>query len=619
VLGIGLTALNAVWMTSMEILWNQGYATLLSLYYNVVFTLVVVLLVNGLFRSRFPAHALNRAELLLLFLMATMGTSIAMMTEYLMAVLAFPYHYGPLDTRWSAHLIPHLSKWFTVSDPQAVKNYYLGNANLWTWKSLRPWITPFLGWGLFIVALVATGICLSVLVYNQWRHQERMPFPLVQIPVMLTEPQAAFTRVPLFWLGFALAAGIDILNALNHAYPAIPGLQVKRTEFDMPGLSPPWSALSPIFYSFNPFLIGLEFFLPLDLLFSIVFFFWMGRMQGVLCRYMGVEIASSADTVAPYVREQAFGALMAILFYALWTMRKRWRESWEKYPTLWPVNRTLIGTLFGCAAMIVILICAGMPAILAALFIVIFLLVAVGFARIRAQYGPPSAGLLLGAPGPVLYSLLGRDTLGMQGLSSLALTHWMGREFSGHPLPVTVESFALSEQRIEARVLPVCLLAGALTGYVAAWGTALVTGYRLGQGTAHVSVTQFYFGNEAYALFSSHLSDRVGGLHLDSLTAMGLGAGLTLLLQALRTQFIGFPLHPVGYAIASCYTATFLWSTALITWLFKLFLLRYAGLKGYYRAAPFFLGLLLGEFLVGSLICLAGTLTGTDMYVFWPY
>ena len=56
-----------------------------------------------------------------------------------------------------------------------------------------------------------------------------------------------------------------------------------------------------------------------------------------------------------------------------------------------------------------------------------------------------------------------------------------------------------------------------------------------------------------------------------------------------------------------------------VEWAFKLALFRYAGLKGYRRAAPFFLGLILGEFVVGSLISLLGVLIGTPTYVFWPY
>jgi len=71
--------------------------------------------------------------------------------------------------------------------------------------------------------------------------------------------------------------------------------------------------------------------------------------------------------------------------------------------------------------------------------------------------------------------------------------------------------------------------------------------------------------------------------------------------------------------VGSTYISYYIWSTALLVWVFKLFLLRYAGLKGYYRAAPIFLGLLLGECVVGSIIAIIGVVLGTHLYVLWPY
>ncbi|MCC6441997.1 MAG: hypothetical protein IT210_00930 [Armatimonadetes bacterium] len=619
VLGGGLAALNAVWMTSMEILWNQGYSTILSLYYNVVFTLTVLLVINAALKRWRPRTALTRSELLVLFVMAAIGTSIATLTAYLVSALAFPYRFGNLDSRWATDLLPYLPRSLTVSDPQAAKDYYLGNADLWRWASLKPWLLPFAGWGLFMLALVWTGICLSALTYNQWRRQERLAFPLNQIPIMMTEEKASFFRSGLFWVGFALAAGIDILNALNKLYPFVPGLPVKRQSLEILGMSRPWSALSFTYYSWNPFLIGLEYFLPLDLLFSLFFFYWTGRFQGLLLDFWGIEMGNAAEMVAPYMREQAFGALIALLVFALWVARGRWRESWERFQTILPLRRALWGSGAGAAAILAILVMAGMPFYVAAPFVIILLAVALSLARIRAQYGPPAAGLLLAAPGPVLYALMGRAGIGSQGLAGIALAHFAGREFCSHPMPPTLEGFALAEKRFSARRLIGAILLSALAGYAATFLTALVTGYSSGHGTAKVSGTQMYFGNEAYAVFSSRLSDPVAGPHADSLGAVGLGFGLTFLLQSLRTRFVAFPLHPVGYAIASSYSSTFIWSTALITWLVKLLILRYTGLKGYYRAAPLFLGLLLGEFIIGSLISLLGVLLHIPMYVFWPY
>lgn len=618
ILGIVLTAANAAWMTYMEIVWNQGYATLLSLYYSAVFSMILVLLINSLICRILPKLALTRFEMLTLFIMTTIGTSIAMQTEYMMSILAFPRQYSAIDSRWNTSLIPHLPKLLTVSDPQAVKDYYLGNAAL-QWSSIKAWLLPLTGWGIFIMAMMWTGICLSVLFYDHWRNQERLPFPINQIPLAVTEPRTRFYRSWLFWIAFGLTAAINIVNALHSFFPEVPLLQVKRMVITIDGLPRPWSALSPVAYSLNPILVGLEYFLPVDLLFSIFFFYWTGRLQGVVFSAFGVEGSGQAEMVAPYIREQAFGALIALIIFSFWAARGTWRESWDRTGGFMPRKTAVYGAAGGIAVMTGILIIAGMSLHIAILFVGILVTLAVSLTRIRGQYGPPSAGLLLGAPGPVIYNLFGRDGLGTQGLMSLSVTHWAGREMAGHPMLPTMEGMALTEKRMKASTLIICMLAAAFAGYIAASGTALITGYTLGQSTAKTAGTQIYFGNEAYQRFSMGLSDRTSGIHPANSIAMAAGAIITLVLQALRTRFVGFALHPVGYAIASTYISTFVWSTALITWVFKLLLLRYSGLKGYYAAAPFFLGLLLGDCVTGSLISLIGVATGQNLYVFWPY
>jgi hypothetical protein len=619
VLGAALAAVDAYWMTYMEVVWNQGYASLLSIYFNVVFTLALALLVNALVRRGWPRLALTQAELLVLFVMGALATSVAMSTEYLVSALTYPYRYAGPDNRWAQVLLPHLPGWLTVGDPAAVRDYWMGNARFTT-ASLRAWLPSFLGWGAFLAALLVAGISLCAIVRRQWMVHERLAYPITQIPLLITEPGGALYRAPLLWLGFALAAGVNVMNALSLMVPTVPALPVKRQPIVLDGMSRPWSALNPIYFSANPFLIGLEFFLPLDLLFSIWFFYGFGRAQGVFFSAFGYDIpGSAAEAIAPFVREQAFGSLAALLGFALWTGWPGLGASLRgKLPPdgRWPVA----GAAAGVVVMYLLLTAAGMSALVAGLFLAIYLVVTLALTRVRAQYGPPAAGLLLAAPGPVIYSLFGNDLLGAPGLTSLALTHWMGREFAGHPMPHQLEAYKLAtERRIPYRGLIVAILLGGLVGYVAAFGGILHLSYTLGQGTAKVAGTQRYFGREAYALMSARLGDTVRGPHTDSLLAIGAGAALTLLLQSLRMRWAGFPFHPVGYALASGYASTFLWSTALLTWGFKLALFRYAGLKGYRRVAPFFLGLILGEFIVGSLISLLGVLLGSPTYVFWPY
>jgi hypothetical protein len=52
------------------------------------------------------------------------------------------------------------------------------------------------------------------------------------------------------------------------------------------------------------------------------------------------------------------------------------------------------------------------------------------------------------------------------------------------------------------------------------------------------------------------------------------------------------------------------WSTIALTWLIKLLLVRYGGLKAYVRARPLFLGLILGDALVACALAFLSWLCG---------
>ena len=53
-------------------------------------------------------------------------------------------------------------------------------------------------------------------------------------------------------------------------------------------------------------------------------------------------------------------------------------------------------------------------------------------------------------------------------------------------------------------------------------------------------------------------------------------------------------------------------------WLAKWFTLRFGGMSAYRRALPFFLGLILGDYVIASLWTLFGIALGIDMYRCFP-
>ncbi len=58
----------------------------------------------------------------------------------------------------------------------------------------------------------------------------------------------------------------------------------------------------------------------------------------------------------------------------------------------------------------------------------------------------------------------------------------------------------------------------------------------------------------------------------------------------------GFPLHPVGYALAMNFGLDYFWFGLLIVYLIKLFVERYYGLKGHDRLHQIAIGIILAEF-----------------------
>ena len=59
-----------------------------------------------------------------------------------------------------------------------------------------------------------------------------------------------------------------------------------------------------------------------------------------------------------------------------------------------------------------------------------------------------------------------------------------------------------------------------------------------------------------------------------------------------------------------------MWCPMLIAWLAKTLIFRYGGQRGYMRMVPFFVGLLVGDYLPGCLWPVVGWIMGKPMYSF---
>lgn len=86
--------------------------------------------------------------------------------------------------------------------------------------------------------------------------------------------------------------------------------------------------------------------------------------------------------------------------------------------------------------------------------------------------------------------------------------------------------------------------------------------------------------------------------------------------MAMRMRFIWWPIHPAGYAISGSWSMNPFWFSIFISFLFKWSILRFGGLRAYRKSIPLFLGLVMGEFTVGSFWSILGIAVGRPMYRF---
>tara|TARA_Y100001960_G_scaffold93143_1_gene100343 strand:- start:39 stop:563 length:525 start_codon:yes stop_codon:yes gene_type:complete len=84
--------------------------------------------------------------------------------------------------------------------------------------------------------------------------------------------------------------------------------------------------------------------------------------------------------------------------------------------------------------------------------------------------------------------------------------------------------------------------------------------------------------------------------HAQKLSFFGIGAMVMSLLTFMQYRFPWWPLHPVGFAISAIWMIRNQAAAIFVSWAAKSLIMRFGGIELYRRAAPFFIGLILGHF-----------------------
>jgi hypothetical protein len=630
IVGLLLLPLNSLWVIYMESISGHGpYVSTISMFFQVIFTMVFVALGNAVLRRLWRPLALNRAELIIVYVMLTISTSIAGhdMLQVLVPIMTVGYWYATPQNHWEQMLNGAVPPWLVISDQQVLYGYWNGASSLYQPAVLHAWLSPVMWWTGFVLALMVVLLCISVVVRPLWSDRERLTFPIIQLPLQLTDPDTPLARSRLMWIGFAIAAAFNLLNGLNAIFPAVPRIPV---YVDLAPLiqNQPWNGVGWLPVTFYPSVIGLCFLMPLDLLFSCTVFFFWWKLLFIIAAATGVSRGYTGDmstAIFPWKNEQMFGGFIAIAVASPLVGRRYFQHVWRRIlgrPSEvddagegMSFRTAAIGAVLGFVVLVAMSVHTQMSYPMAISFFAIYFLLAVAVARIRAEFGSPVHDFHFTGPDYTLSQLIGTANLRPQDLGMFTQYFWFNRAYRAHLVADAIEGVQMrARARSPGRAMVAAILLATVAATVAGFWLWLHFAYQ--DGAASRGYGAGWFGQEAYGRLQEWLDNRRPANFVMPV-AMAAGFAITMLLATARTTFAGWPLHPVAYALSASWSIHLVWTPMLIAWLIKSLVLRYGGLRLYRQAVPLFFGLILGESIVGCAWPLIGLIWKLPSYNFF--
>ena len=542
-----------------------------------------------------------------------------------------PFYYATNENKWLDFLEPYIKPWMTpaLNGSGGVYNdaarETLSGAMLGTPGGQIPWgawLVPLLVWGTAIAVMYVMMACLCVMIRKQWSEREALSFPLLRLPLELTEdvdrPQnhliGSFFRNGLMWIGFGLAVFIEMLRGLNSYFPDVP-----RFPLDIPTgplfTEAPWNQIGGANIIIWPMFVGIAYLLTAEISFSFWFFYWFVKFQWIAAYYAGFmpntlpnATGGFGAAAKSFTFYQQVGCYLAYVAIIIWTGREHLkhialralgrrragdeeREEALSYPLAFWGFVLSFGLLVGWS------IAAGLNPTLAFLLWTLYLVIIIALTRIIAEAG-------------ILFVQQGWSPLGTIGqITNAGQNHWLLSESSlppaammqgalmtdlrGFIMPSFIQGFKLAhDRRIPLKPLLAIMVACSLI--TMAMGAYM--NVKLSYQSGLLALDPWYATGaaKAPAEASANLVKGVKDASWLNLGWLGLGMALTWGMMMARSRFAWFPLHPIGLLIAQSYPIGQIWFSVFVGWLAKILVTKFGGSDTYRRTTPFFLGLALG-------------------------
>lgn len=592
---------------------------------------VIVAIINPLLKLLSRRFGLSRSDLMVVFVAALLASSVVTwgLVGQLLPIMTGATYYATPENHWQELIGENTVEWLAVTDEAAARQFYeatrAGVGVPW-----RPWLLPLGMWAVFVAALAAASIGLMILVHRQWIEHERLVYPLMWLPIEMADYDLRSALLPkllhsrLLWIGAAVAIVPAVFIGLRHYYPVVPDLSLR---FDTTVPIQRERILLRLWINFA--VVAFAYLINADLGFSLWFFAICSAFQTPVLRLMGVSVGAkeiySSGSLA--VSNQAMGAMIFLVGANLWAARAdiahgfrealsglgMSRESgWDATAAAGAV--CLAGGLIG---MVWWLMASGLSAVASVLLIFAAFVTFTALTRAAVQGGVPVSRAAL-IPQSFVVHALGSHAVGPAGIVSMAYSFAWSADIRVFLMPFAAHGLKVwHDSGVRRRsFLPLAALT-LVVALIVSTVTTLILAYARGG----VSLSSWLFGGCPRAAFtwaSSSLQNPVTP-SLSWWLWMVAGAGVMWGLTALHMRFIGWPLHPLGFAIAPTQPVQDLWFSILLGWLTKTITLRYGGFRSYDRGIRVMLGLILGQALACAGWLIVDAITGSTGNMIFVY
>lgn len=553
---------------------------------------------------------LGRGELIVVFAMLLVAAAVPTrgLTGMLFATITGPLYYATPENNWRETILPLIPEWAFPHDPEGVRQFYegvpAGGSPAW-----QMWVEPLCWWLLLIGAFYLASTCLVVILRKEWVEHERLAYPLAQVPLALLPAAGERQLLPpllrrtLFWLGLLVSFGVHSVTALNKFSPVFPALTLAT------GVTLVQDRVH-LGFRLSFLILGFAYFIHANAMLGLWVFYLLKVAQVAVLEAVG---ATMHERLAPFsgwggisgiLGHQTTGAMLVFVGVFLWSARGHLAQVGRRALGLsggaddagevLSYRQAVLGLLAGLAVMAVWLSRAGLPAWAALVFLLGAFATFLALTRMLVETGLPTVTPRL-IPCDLLVSGVGVSALGAKGVMALATTFvWAGDLLVFLMAPVA-HGLRLSGETVGRR-----------SRLLWAMGLALGISLSLSMATflwlayAHGAINLYpqYFASFPRYPFE-YAADLIGAFEGPNWAGWGLtllGAGLMGALTFAHRHLPWWPLHPVGFVVATDWVMNNTWFSIFLAWLVKSCVLKYGGPGLYRRTVPLFVGLILGQF-----------------------